>query len=777
MKVHDAPVESKRKTSAAAAERHAGDASAGSGIAAGRGAGLQAQIDRSPRMVAQRRSIDALFGGAVPCRGEGQEEGFVPARTMPVAQLGAPGDAQASPLQGGFDGAVAQRVEAVPAAGVPGAASSASPAAKVNETGMPNPLKSGIESLSGMDMSSVRVHRNSGKPAQLNAQAYAQGHDIHLGPGQERHLPHEAWHVVQQRQGRVKATVQLQGDVPVNDDAGLEREADVMGGKALSIGPDSPPAPSTASGSNSSRVVQRAVGFEFETQLPVWSATEEIPPKTLVRETAGAKWVTDTNNGALARLKSSRKPDEGDSSASSVPAVAPMAEFPYNGSIVEVVTKMEINELAPDWNARIDEMIGPMASDVSSIEQSLATSNPTVPHVAKGGQSIGFPTSDAELRDFSRSDAFVQATMATSAADIPGLMDLSTQYDLPIGQEAGPKHQAKQERHQKRFQAAGGIAQGALQRLAVHHTEKGDKPASSSDPLPATGFSMGGDPSAFSFGAFGAFGNSAVVSSGTDQPTGFSFGGFGKQTGNAPGEGSSSTGVLEGGGAPGFSFGLSGGPSGLSFGGGIHDAQPSATGGFSIASSSSMGSDLSHLGKEEVLAMKDLLGVFHALATMINGGQQFDSEQTSNKNLTSLLPKTKLSTMINQSLSPDARNLVIHQSAFLVGAFLELHGLTAENDFFPADAMSPTVQTGLQKIFSGSDDPFFDCLAYGNDMQELGPDPLTAEGTKESAVSPGQRGPVFEMRTISGRHPAASWVSLARRIVGDLRGLNKKDPD
>jgi hypothetical protein len=82
-------------------------------------------------------------------------------------------------------------------------------------------------------MDHVRVHYNSAQPAQLNALAYAQGSDIHLAPGQERHLPHEAWHVVQQAQGRVLPTLQLNDGVQVNDDAGLEREADVMGTKAL----------------------------------------------------------------------------------------------------------------------------------------------------------------------------------------------------------------------------------------------------------------------------------------------------------------------------------------------------------------------------------------------------------------------------------------------------------------------------------------------------------------------------------------------------------------
>ncbi len=104
---------------------------------------------------------------------------------------------------------------------------------KKNHTGLPDNLKSGIENLSGISMDDVKVHRNSDKPAQLNAHAYAQGTDIHLASGQEKHLPHEAWHVVQQKQGRVKPTMQLKNKVNINDDVGLEKEADVMGAKAL----------------------------------------------------------------------------------------------------------------------------------------------------------------------------------------------------------------------------------------------------------------------------------------------------------------------------------------------------------------------------------------------------------------------------------------------------------------------------------------------------------------------------------------------------------------
>lgn len=104
---------------------------------------------------------------------------------------------------------------------------------RANRTGMPDELKSGVENLSGVAMDDVRVHYNSAEPAQLQALAFAQGNDIHIGPGQERHLPHEAWHVVQQKQGRVQPTVQMKAGVRINDDSGLEHEADVMGAKAL----------------------------------------------------------------------------------------------------------------------------------------------------------------------------------------------------------------------------------------------------------------------------------------------------------------------------------------------------------------------------------------------------------------------------------------------------------------------------------------------------------------------------------------------------------------
>lgn len=101
-----------------------------------------------------------------------------------------------------------------------------------SRSGMPARLKTGLESLSGLDLSPVRVHYNDPRPAKINAYAYTRGLDIHVAPGQERHLPHEGWHTVQQMQGRVSPTTQAKG-VAINDSATLEREADVMGERAM----------------------------------------------------------------------------------------------------------------------------------------------------------------------------------------------------------------------------------------------------------------------------------------------------------------------------------------------------------------------------------------------------------------------------------------------------------------------------------------------------------------------------------------------------------------
>jgi len=125
-----------------------------------------------------------------------------------------------------------------------------------NGTGLPSNLRNGVESLSGHDLSNVRVHYNSSQPVQLGALAYTQGSEIHVAPGQERHLSHEAWHVVQQAQGRVSPTTQMNG-FQINDNEGLEREATEMGNKALNAdNGGSRMTPSANMGETGSRLVQ-----------------------------------------------------------------------------------------------------------------------------------------------------------------------------------------------------------------------------------------------------------------------------------------------------------------------------------------------------------------------------------------------------------------------------------------------------------------------------------------------------------------------------------------
>lgn len=116
----------------------------------------------------------------------------------------------------------------------------ASPAQKQeNNTGMPDSVKSKMESSFNTDFSNVKVHPNSSKAPEVGALAYTQGHDVHFAPGQfmpesgagQQLLGHELAHVVQQREGRVKPTTEIAG-MPVNDNPSLENEADTLGAKA-----------------------------------------------------------------------------------------------------------------------------------------------------------------------------------------------------------------------------------------------------------------------------------------------------------------------------------------------------------------------------------------------------------------------------------------------------------------------------------------------------------------------------------------------------------------
>jgi hypothetical protein len=182
---------------------------------------------------------------------------------------------------------------------------------------LPAQLKSGVEALSGVDMSDTQVHKNSALPAQFKAHAFAQGSDIHLASGQEKHLPHEAWHVAQQKQGRVQPTKQLKGKTNINDDPSLEKEADVMGAKAMSVDADQDePLQKKASSSNeltSQMVIQREGDEDYEENDTVAAVGDGLNKANTVAGAAGGATGFATG-AATANVKAA---DKGGKAASS----------------------------------------------------------------------------------------------------------------------------------------------------------------------------------------------------------------------------------------------------------------------------------------------------------------------------------------------------------------------------------------------------------------------------------------------------------------------------
>ena len=87
-----------------------------------------------------------------------------------------------------------------------------------NKKRLSDELVAGTHALSGHSVRDVEVNLNASKPAAVNAEDTTQSNRIEVASGQEKHIPHEAWPVVQQRE--------------INDDPALEKEADVMGAKA-----------------------------------------------------------------------------------------------------------------------------------------------------------------------------------------------------------------------------------------------------------------------------------------------------------------------------------------------------------------------------------------------------------------------------------------------------------------------------------------------------------------------------------------------------------------
>lgn len=150
---------------------------------------------------------------------------------------------------------------------------------------LPAPVAAEMEGAFGADFSAVRVHQGS-EAASVGAHAYTQGTDIHFAPGQfAPHTPegkellgHELAHVMQQAQGRVAPTGDA-GGVPLNDDPGLEQEADDAGAR-VARGENAGLGGGAASSSAATPAQRKAGGGApaGEEAIEIGTSSDDAPP-------------------------------------------------------------------------------------------------------------------------------------------------------------------------------------------------------------------------------------------------------------------------------------------------------------------------------------------------------------------------------------------------------------------------------------------------------------------------------------------------------------------
>lgn len=205
---------------------------------------------------------------------------------MPQSSAAGRAVAPPPPSARAFAGAAAQRVRPTPArpatsviqsSGRTGAESveiNALQLGIVNGGGKPLPqaLLAKMEIAFGADFSAVRVHVGP-QPSRIGALAFTMGNDLYFSPGQfqpdsmkgQQLIGHELAHVIQQRQGRVRAPG---AGIAVVMDRALEAEADQLGTRAAMARPVRP--------ATSIRPVQPTLG-----RAPIQRA--ELPPEQIAK--------------------------------------------------------------------------------------------------------------------------------------------------------------------------------------------------------------------------------------------------------------------------------------------------------------------------------------------------------------------------------------------------------------------------------------------------------------------------------------------------------------
>ncbi len=110
-----------------------------------------------------------------------------------------------------------------------------------NRTILPENIQLKMETAFNADFSNLSIHKNSIQAKSFGAQAFTSGNEVHFAPGYfnphsnsgQELIGHELAHVVQQKEGRVSSTNEIEGQ-KFNTANSLENEADHLGKKAAS---------------------------------------------------------------------------------------------------------------------------------------------------------------------------------------------------------------------------------------------------------------------------------------------------------------------------------------------------------------------------------------------------------------------------------------------------------------------------------------------------------------------------------------------------------------
>ncbi len=105
---------------------------------------------------------------------------------------------------------------------------------------LPEDFQTKMESSFGEDFSNVKINKDSKDANELDALAFTQGNNIHFKNGEfdssskngQELIAHELSHVVQQRHRDI-GTTHKENNYDVNDNEGLEKEADINAKKAV----------------------------------------------------------------------------------------------------------------------------------------------------------------------------------------------------------------------------------------------------------------------------------------------------------------------------------------------------------------------------------------------------------------------------------------------------------------------------------------------------------------------------------------------------------------